>query len=163
MITQAELHEAFNYDPATGVFSRKKVFSNRSKVGGKLGLKQAKRHITIYQNGKYYCAHRLAWLYVYGKWPDGYVDHINGDPTDNRISNLRDSTQSQNLCNSKLPVTNKTGVKGVSWDDSRGQWFAKIQYKKKQYPLGRYDDFDVACQVVMQKRLEIHGSFARFL
>ena len=162
MITQELLHDILNYDPSTGIFSRKKSFSNASKMGKPLGGNKP-RHKVIRINNKAYGAHRLAWLYVYGKWPNGYVDHINGDPTDNRISNLRDSTQSQNLCNSKLPVTNKTGVKGVSWDSERKQWFAKLNYRKKQYPLGRYDDFDVACQVVMQKRLEIHGSFARFL
>ena len=162
MITQELLHDILNYDPSTGVFSRKKSSSNASKLGKTLGGDK-QRHKVIRINNKIYGAHRLAWLYVYGKWPDGYVDHINGDPTDNRISNLRDSTQSQNLCNSKLPITNKTGVKGVSWDSERKQWFAKIHYQKRQYALGRYDDFDIACEVVKKKRLELHGSFARFL
>jgi hypothetical protein len=163
MITQEYLKDVFDYNPETGTLVRKKFFSNRSKLGVPLGSPKNGRHMVVSINRKYYGIHRIVWMYVYGKWPDGVIDHINGDPTDNRICNLRDCKQSHNLCNSKLPTTNKTGVKGVSWDAERNKWFAKINYKKKQYALGRYDDFGVACEVVNKKRIELHGDYARFI
>lgn len=162
MITQKLLHKLFDYDRQTGIFSRKIVLSNASKIGEPLGKNSKNRHINIGIGRKSYRAHRLAWIYVYGEDPQGVVDHINGDPTDNRIDNLRVATQSHNICNSKIPTTNKSGVKGVSWDHERKKWFAKIHYKKKQYALGRYLNFDDAVEVVRKKRLELHGEYARF-
>ncbi|MDA6380520.1 HNH endonuclease signature motif containing protein [Escherichia coli] len=68
-------------------------------------------------NGKAYPAHRLAWLIVYGTMPDGFIDHINRVRTDNRISNLRLVTHSENMQNRKIQKNNKSGYRGVSWDE----------------------------------------------
>lgn len=86
-----------------------------------------------------YSAHRVMWALYHGKWPTHQIDHINGDRADNRIKNLRDVPQSQNVKNSRLSSSNTSGFCGVRWDKSRKKWFA---YGKSGGPiknLGRYD------------------------
>ncbi|MDA6684686.1 HNH endonuclease signature motif containing protein [Escherichia coli] len=77
-------------------------------------------YLMIMINGKAYPAHRLAWLIVYGTMPDGFIDHINRVRTDNRISNLRLVTHSENMQNRKIQKNNKSGYRGVSWDAKEG-------------------------------------------
>ena len=161
MVTQDYLKDVFDYDAETGLFSRKKVFTNVSKVGVPLGAKQSNGYIIINIAGRVYRAHRLAWLYVHGEWPEEDIDHINGDVTDNRICNLRKASRSENLCNTKLPRTNTSGFKGVSWDSARGKWFGKVQFGNKQYPVGRFDTIEQAVDAVNEKRIELHGEFAK--
>lgn len=160
--TQKYLHLHFNYDPDTGVFSRKVKTSNRTKIGKPLvaGLKSGKR-IIINIHNKVYKAHHLAWLYVYGVWPKE-IDHINNDPTDNRIENLREVNRMQNIYNVRKSIRNKSGVKGVSWDEERKKWFVRIGYNKKNFALGRYDDFEEAVRVITEARKKYHGDFANF-
>ncbi len=79
-------------------------------------------YLMIMINGKAYPAHRLAWLIVYGTMPDGFIDHINRVRTDNRISNLRLVTHSENMQNRKIQKNNKSGYRGVSWDAKYGKW-----------------------------------------
>ncbi|EBY0956393.1 HNH endonuclease, partial [Salmonella enterica subsp. enterica serovar Kentucky] len=78
-------------------------------------------YLMIMINGKAYPAHRLAWLIVYGTMPDGFIDHINRVRTDNRISNLRLVTHSENMQNRKIQKNNKSGYRGVSWDAKYGK------------------------------------------
>lgn len=159
--TQKYLHLHFNYDPYTGVFSRKIKTSNQTKVGKPLvaGLKRGRIIINIHN--KVYKAHHLAWLYVYGVWPKE-IDHINNDPTDNRIENLREVNRTQNIYNTRKSKRNKSGVKGVSWDEERKKWFVRIGYNKKNFALGRYDDFEEAVKVITEARKKYHGDFANF-
>ena len=68
-------------------------------------------YISIY--GKRYPAHRLAWLYIYGEWPPDQIDHIDGEPSNNRLDNLRLATNSENQQNRKIASNNTSGAKGV--------------------------------------------------
>lgn len=81
-------------------------------------------------------AHRVAWAIYYGEWPAQAIDHINGDRSDNRISNLRDVTIAENNRNETLRRNNKSGVTGVSWEKLRGKWQARIRNKC----VGYFDD-----------------------
>lgn len=85
-------------------------------------------YLMIMINGKAYPAHRLAWLIVYGTMPDGFIDHINRVRTDNRISNLRLVTHSENMQNRKIQKNNKSGYRGVSWDAKYGKWVMTPTY-----------------------------------
>lgn len=113
-ITAEELRLAVSYDPETGVFTRIKQSSN-SLAGTQLGSRHSCGYVVISLNRKNRFAHRLAWLYVYGEWPAGQIDHINGCRSDNRLSNLRLATQSENNQNQRRPNSkNTTGFLGVS-------------------------------------------------
>jgi len=99
-LTRERLMELVSYDPSTGLFTSK-VSRPPCKIGKVLGSKQAAGYVEFRLDYKSYLAHRLAWFYIHGDWPVGEIDHINQDRTDNRISNLRDVTRSENNRNSK--------------------------------------------------------------
>ena len=158
---QFYLKTHFNYDQETGIFSRKVKVSNRSEIGKPLLAGKNSGRIIIHIKNKVYKAHHLAWVYVYGVWPKE-IDHINNDPTDNRISNLRESTRSENLYNKRKTKKNKSGVKGVSWDEDRKKWFVRIGFNGKNYALGRYENFNDAVSVITEARKKHHKDFANF-
>lgn len=83
-------------------------------------------------------AHRVIWALHYGEWPKYVVDHINGDRTDNRIANLRDVPQSENVKNSAKPVTNKSGHIGVV-SAPNGKWIAQIGTRANPLYLGTFN------------------------
>ena len=106
-------------------------------------------------------AHRLAWFYVYGSWPGLYIDHINGNKTDNRINNLRAATPSNNQHNRGKSKRNITGLKGVSYDVKRRKWVSGISYNGIKMNLGRYD-CPAAASFAYQIAADIyHGDYAR--
>lgn len=137
-LTQARLKELLSYDPDTGIFVwliNRPPYVSINSIAGSLN-DRGYRHISI--QGKKYKAHRLAWLYIYGKFPDGDIDHINRDRDDNRIANLRDTTRSVNLQNCTINKTNTSGVKGVSWDKRRQKWQAWVKINTAQKFLGYF-------------------------
>lgn len=105
-------------------------------------------------------AHRIAWVCFYGEWPTGEVDHINGDPSDNRISNLRSVTHRENLQNRALGPNSKSGVLGVRWDAQRSQWRVQIGNHRDRVGyrfLGRFSDFNEA--VAARKLAEVEFGY----
>ena len=125
MITQKELKELLHYDPGTGVFVWKNIITaNQKKNGDVAGGYDDKGYIKIRINYKHYLAHRLAWLYVYGEWPSKHLDHINRNPSDNRISNLREATHLENNKNASKRKDNTSGYKGVNWHARNKKWIA---------------------------------------
>jgi hypothetical protein len=95
-------------------------------------------------DGKVYKSHRLAWFYVNGKFPDGEIDHINGNTLDNRICNLRDVSSEGNCRNRTKRADNKSGVTGVLWYPPSGKWQAAIVHNKKKIHLGYFVDIEDA-------------------
>lgn len=89
------------------------------------------------------------------------VDHINGNKLDNRKENLRICTHQQNMCNTKLSIKNKTGIKGVHWSEERQKWSAQITVNKKTIALGRFICFDEAVKARLLAEQQFHGEFAR--
>ena len=119
------------YDPETGVFTSK-------KTGKKVGSVNSQGYLVISCMGFVRNAHRFAWLLTYGVWPDGQVDHINGDKLDNRIVNLRSVSAKMNSQNQrKAMTTNAIGYLGVS--RSRERYRADISVNGKANFLGRFD------------------------
>lgn len=160
MITQQELKELLHYNPETGIFTRKTKVNRNKVIGSIAGTTDFHGYVAITIDGKKYKAHRLAWLYMYGKFPDNCIDHINNITTDNRIVNLRDATLSQNQCNKKINVNNSSGVKGVSWHKKMKKWRVRLYVNQKETNFGFFDDLELAQLVAEEARVKYHKQYA---
>lgn len=101
-------------------------------------------YITIAIKRRPVFAHRLAWALHYGEWPDGQIDHIDRDGTNNRISNLRIVDWVQNARNQRPPITSKSGVCGVIWAKHKNKWKAQVGVGGRQFFLGYYRTLEEA-------------------
>lgn len=148
LITADLVRHLLNYDPKTGIFvwrereDAKKAWIARFS-GKQTGCLNVYGYLVIKICGQAAPSHRLAWLYVYGRWPDHEIDHINGVKTDNRIINLRDVSRSENQQNLSYPQSNsRSGIRGVV---QRGnKWLAVIMLNQKQIYLGQFCTKDEA-------------------
>lgn len=159
MITHARLLELLTYDQETGEFRWRMsrpgcAPATLAGAGHSLGYRR------IYLDRKSYYAHRLAWLFVHGIWPTNEIDHIDGDKTNNAISNLREATRSENLRNRGKLVTNSSGYKGVSWSKMTHKWEVTITVNRKQRNVGFFDDIEDAARAYSDAARRLHGSFA---
>jgi len=151
MITYQEIRENFDYCPETGMFRRK----FKSGKVGIAGCLNDLGYIVIGFNHKVYKAHRLAWLFTHGSFPNNEIDHINGNKNDNRLSNLRAVTKQENSKNKLIPKSNTSGVMGVFRD--RDKWVARIVVDKKPVNLGRFTDKKMAAEA--RKDAEVRYDF----
>lgn len=161
-----QLRDLLHYDPETGVFTRIKIVApqSRIRVGDIAGsLNHGYWRIKVGgRAGRAYGAHRLAWLYMTGKWPEDEIDHIDLDPSNNRWSNLREANRSTNIANTKCRSDNACGLKGVY----RGQgqkrpWRAEITLHKKRVFIGAFATMEEAKAAYDALALEHYGEFAR--
>ncbi len=162
-----ELRSILDYDSHTGIlrWRERPIISNYDRcwngrwAGSVVGCeKEGYVRIEIF-NTAYY-AHRLAWLLFYGEWPPSQIDHINGDRSDNRIINLRLATHHENCWNAQRPVTNTSGIKGVSYNRRRQKWHGKVWVKGKQNHIGFFDTKEEAAAAVQAFREQFHGEYA---
>jgi hypothetical protein len=158
IITQEQLKEILQYNSETGIFTWIKRTSIRITIGKIAGSLTNRGYSCIRINGKIYLSHRLAWLYVYGYFPK-LIDHINLDRKDNRIVNLREATQSENMRNSGLKRTNQHGFKGVSLDKRDMVWFARARINYKVIHLGRFKTKEEAAKAYDDFAKTHHGEF----
>ncbi len=138
ILTQSRLRELFDYDPETGVFTRKLSRGGKAMTGAKVGNYAGGGYLKVNLNKRNEYLHRLAWVITYGVWPAGVVDHINGIKDDNRIANLRDVTRSANQHNMPSRTNNWIGCPGVSWSTSASKWRARITLDRKEIHLGSF-------------------------
>lgn len=117
MITQDRLKELVDHDPGRGVLLWKKA-RRGCHPGDVIGTIRADGYRTVLIDGHRYTVHRLIWLYVHGELPMA-VDHIDQNPMNNLLSNLRAATVSQNMANRGAQINNTSGLKGVCWDSKR--------------------------------------------
>jgi hypothetical protein len=161
-LTAQRLREVLNYNHETGDFTYRSDRRNGSKAGDVAGWiekpngnHKCRRSIEIDQHN--YRAHRLAWLYVYGAWPNGVIDHINGDALDNRITNLRDVSQRANVQNQRAASRHtKSGLLGVHWDKGRRLWLANIRVDGRTRFLGRYGTPEEAHAAYLAAKRKLH-------
>lgn len=146
------MNDKFQYSPETGEI--------KTPDGRLVGyrINQA-GHIAVWHGGKHVLAHRLAWFLTHGVWPTRPVDHINGNPADNRLVNLRLATTAQNRANSKTNKNNKSGLKGVQFRN--GHWRAKITNGGVTRHLGVFETAEQAHSAYVAAASEVHGEFAR--
>ena len=138
------LRSILHYSPETGIFTRKVRTSTSVKVGDIAGCPGGDGYLQIRVQSRKYKAHRLAWLHVYGVWPEDQLDHINRNRSDNRISNLRAVTNKQNHQNKSKPSNNTSGHSGVRWHKKSSKWRAQITHNKKHIHLGCFATIEEA-------------------
>lgn len=129
-LTQEELRRHIHYNQETGIMTWILPTTHRVHIGRIVGTK-SNGYVLTMLFGKRQYVHRLAWLYVYGKFPKVEIDHINGNKSDNRIINLREANRSQNSMNRGPAIKNISGHKGVVWDKERNKWVVRCGYSGK--------------------------------
>jgi len=161
MITQQRLKQLLDYNPATGVFtwikSARGVKRSKNRVAGCVRTPPWEPYIVIRVDRVLYLAHRLAWLWFYGTWPQNEIDHIDCNPSNNAIQNLRTATSSDNKGNARTSKANTSGYKGVSVHQKTGSWRARI----RGYHLGLYSNAAEAHLAYMAAARKHFGQFAR--
>lgn len=158
IISQKELHDLLSYDEETGVFRWKKSRSQRVKVGNEVGSWDLYGYKTVRLDGRSYKLHRLAWFYVFGVWPAGDIDHMNGIRSDNRLSNLRDVPRKTNLEN-QTKVTarpTETGLIGAYYDKAKNVFYSRISQFNKSIYLGTFQTADEAHQAYLKAKRIMH-------
>lgn len=139
ILLQKDLQSILDYDPLTGVVKWKTVRSNmvKNSIAGSTNNRGYKQ---ISLNSKTYFLHRVIWVLMFGNIPKGfYIDHINGNKTDNRLENLRLATNSQNQQNRPAPKNSSSGYRGVTWHKQAQKWMARICYNKQRKTIGLFD------------------------
>lgn len=155
------LQEKFEYDPETGKIYKRFGDQTYSVLGGE-AFKSVDRKGYLFGklNRRKYFAHRVAWAMYHGEWPQGQIDHINGDRQDNRIENLRVVSNLENCRNlGRKPARNPefdSGVNGVHWNKQNSKWMVRLRTKGKWLYFGCYTDLDEA--IAVRRRAEVaHG------
>ncbi len=154
------------YDPDTGVFTWKAGTSNGKREAGDVaGTRRAFGYIYIGINGQQLAAHRLAWVYVYGVDPgDMEIDHIDGNPSNNAIANLRLATSSQQKRNKSVQRNNRYGLKGAYYHACRRgkKWRSQIKVGNVLHFLGYFHTAEEAHAAYREASLRMEGEFSYF-
>jgi hypothetical protein len=157
MITKDYLRIRFDYKDGNLYWKETK---GRAIEGKKAGSYAPSGYFNIQINRVKYRLHRMIFMWHHGFLPKE-VDHINGNKLDNRIENLRASTKSQNMRNSKIRKNNKSGFKNVLWRTQEKKWQVQLRAFGKTKHIGYFDDLELAGLVATMAREKYHGEFAR--
>ena len=158
-LTAARLRELLEYDPETGVFRWRVSRGGSAKAGNIAGTSRntSGRWFIVIDDATY-ALHRLAFLYMTGAHPKFVIDHIDGDPSNNRWANLRDVTLRVNSENRRKKHSNNTsGYLGVSLDKRRGTWGAFIKVGGKLKRLGSYKTPEEASAAYIRAKQDLHA------
>lgn len=156
IITQEYLHEIFDYKD--GVLYWKKLGKGR-RLSLRVGSFDKDGYIQISINHKKYKAHRLIFMMFYGYIPE-YLDHVDGNPANNLIENLRPATLVQNQHNRIIGKNNKSGYKNVYWTEKNKKWVVALKVNKKNKWIGCFEDIELADLVAQEARNKYNGDFA---
>lgn len=157
--TAAEVRGLLDYNPDTGVFTRRVATGGRygAAVGSVAGTLSDGGYLMISVRSKQYRAHRLAWLYMTGEWPANEIDHRNGVRTDNRFNNLRDVTTQVNQQNRRVATKrSSTGLLGASWSKREGAYVARIWINGRYRSLGHFLTAEAAHRAYLQAKRSHH-------
>lgn len=160
-LSAERLRDLVSYCPRTGAMIWRRRVNSRVPTGSVAGCCDRLGYRRLKIDGRAYLAHRLAWLYVHGEWPVDEIDHINGQPSDNRLANLRAANSAQNKHNATLRRTNTSGTKGVRWHRQRCKWCARITYAGQERHLGLFDRKIDAAAAYDAAAKKFFGEFAR--
>lgn len=165
-LTYERAHQLLEYNQDTGKLIWKKRnslpfdWTNAGKEAGFLDPKNRNR-VSVRVDKKLYLSHRVIWLMVTGSWPAMDIDHKNGDASDNRFSNLRLATVTQNNRNTGLQKNSGTGYKGVHFFKATGRYQAHITVNRKRKHLGYYETPEEAYAAYCKASADFHGEYHR--
>ena len=156
----SDISSYLNYDAERGVLVYIKIPKGNMyrKIGDIVSTKSPNGVYKVNFKGTRYLLHRVAWFLYTGKQAN-IIDHINGNPSDNRIVNLRSCTQHQNTMNCNKPKNNTSGYKGVSQDSRNGRWIAYIKHNYKKIHIGSFKNKKDAIKARKEREIIIQGEF----
>jgi len=157
VLTQVYLNEVFEYKDGALYW---KIDKKKKKPGQLAGRTKINGYCEVRLDGKLYGTHRLIFMMVYGYLPK-IIDHIDGNPSNNFIDNLREASHAQNMRNSQRPKNNTSGFKGVYFDKRNSNWIAQCVVDGNKFHLGSFKDIHDAASAVTSFREEHHKEFAR--
>lgn len=159
MLTAAKLKTIYSYDADTGLFTRIADCHNHAKIGDTVTNTNNRGYVAMFIEGRGYLGHRLAWLYTYGFFPKGQLDHINNIKTDNRLCNLREATGFENGWNIKRKINNTSGHKGVIYRKDTNKWRAVCMLNRVTHNLGSFINYEDAVAAYQEFSKKHHGEF----
>lgn len=157
-LTQERVRELLDYNPRTGDLKWRVSRGNPVKAGDKAGSLMRDGHLEISIDGHRCLVHRVIWLHVYGRWPNGYIDHIDGNPSNNRIENLRDVRRQINQQNQRRARADNrsTGLLGAYYNARAKRHFSSIGLNGKSIHLGYFDSAQEAHEAYVRAKRELH-------
>lgn len=156
MMTQKSLQEQFVYSPVDGKLYRFQPDGTLRKVEG---TKATGGHLKVRVNNKNVFYHRVVFLLIHG-WLPKVLDHINCQPADNRVENLRPADSSSNGANRPIPKNNRSGFKGVVFRAKTKKWQALIKHNMKPIHLGYFTSPIDAAKAYNDAAIKLFGQFA---
>jgi hypothetical protein len=150
-------NEKFKY--INGELIWKVTLSNRAFVGKKAGSFRKDGYTFVCVNKKRYGIHQIIFAMHNGYIPKE-IDHIDGNPSNNKIENLREANRAENAQNQKLTSKNKSGVKGVSWHKGAKKWVVQLMSNRVHKYIGLFEDLELAELVSIEAKDKYHKEFA---
>lgn len=160
-LTVDRLRSLLNYDGETGTFTWR-VSRGPNRAGALAGSLRKDDYVDIGIDGRLYLAHRLAWLYVHGRWPAAEIDHRDHDRGNQKIANLRESTRSQNMANARRRRASGSGIKGVSWHRTNRRWVARVYEDGREITRRQFTDIKDAADHYARHATATFGEFASY-
>lgn len=156
MLTYEEVAALIEPD-ADGNLKWKVFRNNRAKAGAPINAKDKNGYTVARINRKQYLGHRIVWLLATGEWPKGDIDHIDGNPGNNRLDNLRDVSRSTNLQNQrKAHADNSTGFLGVTYRNREKCYLSRLYVKGRRYDLGQFPTPELAHAAYVEAKRQLH-------
>lgn len=157
-LTAKRVRDLFDYDPLTGAMLRRVTRGGTARKGALAGHKTKEGYLSTRVDGRAYFNHRLIWLLVTGRWPNNFIDHINGVRDDNRLANLRDVTRTCNGENlHQAHADNPSGFLGVHWYARTKSFQAKLYTGGKHIHLGLYATPEAAHAAYLAAKHQLHA------
>jgi hypothetical protein len=160
-LTAERLRALFHYNSENGHFTRRQRTATRTKLNERAGSTTPRGYRMLKIDRRSYQEHRLAWLYVYGQWPQGELDHADNDRSNNAIANIRPASRKENCFNQGKRQHNTSGYKGVSWHAGIRKWRARIAVESGRRHLGFFASVEDAARAYELAALKFHGEFAK--
>lgn len=153
------IRELFDYRDGVLYWRAKPCNTSPVLIGSEAGNirpTDKRRRIRLFR--KFYYSYQLIYMHHHGYIPK-YLDHINGNPSDDRIENLRECNMSQNNMNAIIPKHNSSGSKNVHWSSCKNKWIVKMRINKTNKHIGEFKDFELADLIAKEARNKYHGQF----